>query len=202
MAKVISHDAYIKESAPFAMPILTHLRELVHKACPEVTETIKWGFPHFEYKGILCHMAGFKNHCTFGFWKASLMEDKEKILHVAEKHSMGHLDRITALSELPPDKILIAYIKQAAKLNDDEVKLTPRKVSTEKKISIPTYFLKAIKSNVAAFKTFESFSHSNKKEYVEWVEDAKTDATRQRRLETAVEWMAEGKIRNWKYVKK
>lgn len=202
MAKVISHDAYIKESAPFARPILTHLRELVHKACPEVTETIKWGFPHFEYKGILCSMAGFKNHCTFGFWKASLMEDKENILHVVEKHSMGHLDKITSLSDLPSDKILVAYIRHAAKLNEDDVKLAPRAIAPDKKLSVPTYFLKAVKSNPAAFKTFESFSYSNKKEYVEWVEDAMTDATRQKRLKTAVEWMGEGKIRNWKYVKK
>jgi uncharacterized protein YdeI (YjbR/CyaY-like superfamily) len=202
MAKVSSHDAYIKASATFAQPILTHLRELVHKACPDVTETIKWGFPHFEYKGMLCHMAGFKNHCTFGFWKASLMEDKENILRMVEKHSMGHLDKITSLSDLPSDKILLAYIRQAAKLNEDDVKLMPRQIAPDKKLSVPTYFLKAVKSNPAAFKTFESFSYTNKKEYVEWVEDAKSDATRQNRLETAVDWMAEGKIRNWKYVKK
>lgn len=183
-------------------PVLMHLRELVHKACPEVVESIKWGFPHFEYKGMLCNMAGFKNHCTFGFWKASLIEDKEKILHVADKHSMGHLDRITSLSDLPSDKILISYIKQAVKLNEADIKLAPRKVSPDKKLAVPPYFLKAVKSNPAAFKTFDGFSYSNKKEYVEWVEDAKTDATRQKRLETAVEWMAEGKIRNWKYVKK
>ena len=202
MEKVTSHDDYIKATAPFARPILTHLRELVHKACPDVSETIKWGFPHFEYKGILCSMAGFKNHCSFGFWKAALMEDKANILHVVEKHSMGHLDKITDLSDLPPDKILVSYIRQAVKLNEDDVKLVPRKVVPDKKLTVPTYFLKAVKSNSAAFATFENFSYTNKKEYVEWVEDAKTDATRQKRLDTAIDWMAEGKIRNWKYVKK
>jgi uncharacterized protein YdeI (YjbR/CyaY-like superfamily) len=202
MAKNTTHDSYIKSAAPFAQPILSHLRHLVHKACPDVVETIKWGFPHFEYKGVLCSMAGFKNHCTFGFWKASLMDDTEKVLHVAEKHSMGHFDRITSLTDLPSDKVLLSYIKQAAKLNEDDIKLTPRKIATDKKLSVPAYFLKALNGNEAAFETFKNFSYSNKKEYVQWVEEAKTEATRQKRLETAIDWMSEGKIRNWKYVKK
>jgi hypothetical protein len=127
------HDAYIKAAAPFAQPILTHLRELVHKACPEVEETIKWGFPHFDYKGVLCSMAAFKSHCAFGFWKSSLMKDSANVMAVENREAMGNFDRITSLEDLPGDKVLLAYIKEARKLNEDEVKLPPRKKTTEKK---------------------------------------------------------------------
>jgi uncharacterized protein YdeI (YjbR/CyaY-like superfamily) len=195
------HDAYIKAAAPFAQPILTHLRELVHKACPEVEETVKWGFPHFDYKGVLCSMAAFKSHCAFGFWKSALMKDSKKVMSVENRGAMGNFDRITSLADLPSDNVLIAYVKEAKKLNDEEVKLPPRKKSTEK-LTIPSYFLKAIKANTKAWKTFENFSPSNKREYVEWTVEAKTDATRDKRMETAIEWIAEGKVRNWKYMKK
>src|SRR5688572_32247585 len=114
-------DAYIKRSAPFARPIMEHLRELVHKACPQVEETIKWGFPHFEYKGILCSMAAFKQHCSFGFWKATLMDDPNNILERVGKTSMGSLGALTSKKDLPADKVIIAYIKEAMKLNDDRV---------------------------------------------------------------------------------
>jgi uncharacterized protein YdeI (YjbR/CyaY-like superfamily) len=147
-------------------------------------------------------MAAFKNHCAFGFWKGLIMSDPERIMTVVGKTSMGNFERITALSDLPSDKIMIAYIKEAKRLNDEDVKLPPRKMDKEKKLTVPPYFLKAIKSNKEAYHTFESFSYSSKKEYVDWIEEAKTDSTKQKRLETAVEWMAEGKIRNWKYVKK
>ena len=126
-----SFDAYIKAAAPFAQPILKHLRELVHKACPEVEETIKWGFPHFDYKGIMCSMAAFKNHCAFGFWKSALMSDREKIMEVKDRGAMGNFQKITSLSDLPSDKILIAYIKEAKKLNEDDIKLPARKKTTD-----------------------------------------------------------------------
>lgn len=117
-------DDYISKAQPFAQPILIHIRATIHKACPGVEETIKWGFPHFEYKGaILCSMASFKQHCAFGFWKASVMQDPEKILHIGEKASMGHFNRISSVKDLPSNKIFAAYIKQAAKLNEDGVVL-------------------------------------------------------------------------------
>ena len=195
-------DAYIGKSAPFAQPILEHLRELVHKACPEVQETIKWGFPHFEYKGILCSMASFKQHCSFGFWKATLMQDDKQLMERVGKTGMGHFGRITSLKDLPSDKIIISYIKEAMRLNDDEIKVSPKKKSAAKKpLATPPDLLAALKKNKAALKTFESFSPSNKKDYIDWIVEAKTDATRTKRLETAIEWMSERKIRNWKYVK-
>lgn len=197
-------DAYLEKAADFAIPILTHLRELVHDEFPEITETIKWGFPHFEYHGaILFSMAAFKKHCAVVLWKASIMEDPDNILSEVGESGMGHLGKLETLKDLPSDKILKKYLKQAAKLIDEGVKVPKKPVSKEKKeITPPDDLMAALKKNKAALKTYEAFSYSNKKEYVSWIEEAKTDATRQTRIATAVEWMAEGKIRNWKYVKK
>ncbi|MCW3465263.1 YdeI/OmpD-associated family protein [Chitinophaga nivalis] len=199
-------DTYIQAAAPFAVPILTHLRKLVHKACPGATETIKWGFPHFEYAGsILCNMAAFKQHCSFGFWKAAAMKDPEKLFTPIGETGMGHFGKITQLKDLPADKLLLQYLKEAAALNEAGVVKTPSKTKTpatgSKQLDIPDYFLAALKKNKKALATFEAFSYSNKKEYVTWVTEAKTEKTQLERLATAVEWMAEGKIRNWKYVK-
>jgi len=193
-------DAYIAKAQPFAKPILTHLRSLIHKACPDVEETMKWSFPHFDYKGnMMCSMASFKQHAAFGFWKASIMKDPKNILNNSD--AMGHLGRITSKNDLPPDNVMIQYIKEAAKLNETGVKLPSKPVKEKKELKIPDYFMKAIAKNKKALKTFENFSYSNKKEYVEWITDAKTEDTRKKRMETSVEWMSEGKIRNWKYIK-
>ncbi len=194
-------DAYIKKSAPFAQPILQHLREIVHKACPQVQETVKWGFPHFEYKGILCSMAAFKQHCSFGFWKASLMKDDKKVLRVADKHSMGHFDKLTTLKDLPSDKILIAYIKEAASLNEMEVKLPSKPRPVKKDVETPPELLTALKKNKSALKAFEDFSPSHRREYIEWITEAKTEATRDKRIQTTIEWLTEGKNLHWKYAK-
>lgn len=195
-------DAYIAKSADFAKPILTHLRALVHKACPDVVETIKWGMPSFEYKGILCGFASFKAHCSFGFWKASLMKDNALLLSNAKSEAaMGHLGKLTSLKDLPADKKITAWIKDAMRLNDEGVKVEKKKPVTQKELEIPGYFTKAVQQNKKAWKVFEAFSPSNKKEYVLWVAEAKTEDTRNKRLEQAIEWMAAGKPRNWKYMK-
>jgi uncharacterized protein YdeI (YjbR/CyaY-like superfamily) len=196
-------DAYIAKSQSFAQPILEHIRNLVHTACPDVEETIKWGFPHFDYRGeMMCSMASFKQHCSFGFWKASLMKDKNLILNARAETAMGHVGKITLLDDLPSDKTMIAYIKEAAQLNADGIKIKKTPVLKERKeLNIPDYFLSAIKKNKKAFAVFDGFSYSNKKEYVEWITDAKTEKTRILRLKTAVEWISQGKVRNWKYLK-
>jgi uncharacterized protein YdeI (YjbR/CyaY-like superfamily) len=196
-------DTYIEKSADFAKPILHHLRQLIHQACPDVEETIKWGFPNFDYHGIMCNMASFKHHCAFGFWKASLMSDPRKILSTTGENSMGHLGKIASLKDLPPDKTLLAYVKEAAKLNEEGVKRPMKPKSTEKKeLIVPDYFKKALNKNKTASKVFEAFSYSHKKDYIEWITEAKTEETRNKRLTTAIEWIAEGKGRNWKYQKK
>ena len=190
-------DAYIEKSADFARPILKHLRKVVHAACPEVEETIKWSFPHFDYKGeMMCSMASFKAHCAFGFWKGSLVLG-DKVVDGA----MGHLGRITSLDDLPSDRTLTSYIRKAARLNDEGVKAVraPRRSTAE--VEVPEDLTKALKKNKKALATFAAFPPSHKREYVQWIVEARGADTRKRRLESAVEWIAEGKPRNWKYMK-
>lgn len=195
-------DTYIAKSADFAKPILNHLRELIHKTCPDVEEGMKWSFPHFMYSGeIFCSMASFKEHCSFGFWKATLMKDPDKILHRVGETGMGSFGKIQSLKDLPSAKIMAKYIKEAMRLNEEGIKVEKPKPSEKKDLKIPDYFTNVVKKNKKAWTTFENFSYSNKKEYVEWVVDAKTEDTRQKRLEQAIEWMAKGKVRNWKYIK-
>jgi uncharacterized protein YdeI (YjbR/CyaY-like superfamily) len=197
-------DAYISKSADFAKPILSHLRQVVHKNCPEVVETMKWSFPHFVYNDtILCSMASFKAHCAFGFWLSSMMKDKYGALSLGqEREAMGHVGKIQSRKDLPSDKILADCIKEAMQLIDSGAKLQKKeRAASSKELEIPAYFIPALKKNKKALATFENFSYSQKKEYVEWVTEAKTEKTRYSRLETAIEWMSEGKIRNWKYLK-
>lgn len=203
--KIKEIDNYIAKAADFAKPILTHIRDVVHKACPEAEESLKWGMPFFGYKGeMMCNMASFKAHATFGFWKAKLMKDPVLMENARSETSMGHMGRLTSLKDLPSDRKLTAWIKEAMALNDKGIKVArPKPTEKEKKtLVIPDYFTKAIKKNKKAATTFDAFSYSHKKEYVEWVTEAKTDETRNKRIETAIEWMSEGKNRMWKYQKK
>jgi len=193
-------DAYIAKSAEFARPILSHLREFVHAACPDVEETLKWSMPSFLYAGgILCGMAAFKQHATFGFWKGRLIVPGDG---ADNESAMGQFGRITKLSDLPPKKVLAGYIKQAMKLNEEGVKDPARAKAAKPRPAppAPDDLLAALKKNKQAKATFEAFSPSCKREYVEWITEAKREETRQRRVAQAVEWMAEGKQRNWKYM--
>lgn len=198
-------DEYIGKKAAFAQPILKHLRELVHSVSPQITETIKWGHPFFEYKGILANMAGFKEHCVFGFWGSTNFEDPDGILkHADERESAGNFGRITKLSDLPDDAILKEFILQAIAIKDagPEAKVIKKPAAPKvpkAPIEMPDYFAAALQTNQKALATFQNFSPSNKREYLEWIVDAKTEATRQKRIEQALEWMEEGKSRNWKY---
>ena len=190
-------DQYIDKAQEFAKPILRHIRKLVHEACPDVVETKKWSFPHFDYKGIMCSMAAFKEHCAFGFWKQSLLEQSA---FPTERTAMGSFGRITSLKDLPSDKVMKKLIKDAMKLNEAGVKVERKPMSTEKKeLVIPPVLSEALARNEASAETFNNFSYSKKKEYVEWITEAKSDSTRDKRLATTIEWLAEGKSRNWKY---
>jgi uncharacterized protein YdeI (YjbR/CyaY-like superfamily) len=195
--KDVRIDQYISRSAEFARPVLNHLRKLIHKYCPDVEETMKWSFPHFMYAGeILCSMASFKAHCSFGFWKASLIDELKGI----DKEAMGHFGRIESIKDLPSEKSFAAMIKKAMKLNEEGIKVQKKKPApANRTIVIPDYFDTALRKNKKAFKNFEAFSYSHKKEYIEWITDAKQDATRERRMNTALEWIGEGKGKNWKY---
>jgi uncharacterized protein YdeI (YjbR/CyaY-like superfamily) len=198
-------DEYIANAAPFAQPVLTHLRELIHSVCPDVVETWKWKFPNFDYCGsTMLSMAAFKQHCSFSFWKASLMADPEQILEISERQAMGQFGKITSLKDLPKDSVIKKYIKEAMKLNEDGIKKnTTGKASNEQKnaLATPPDFQLLLKKNKQADTVFTEFSYSAKKEYIVWIEEAKTDATRAKRKEQAIEWIAEGKTRHWKYKK-
>jgi uncharacterized protein YdeI (YjbR/CyaY-like superfamily) len=189
-------DAYIAKSADFAQPVLRHLRELVHRVCPDVQETMKWSAPHFMYKGMLCGMASFKTHCTFGFWKGSLVFDDN-----GDRSAMGHYGRITSLDSLPSDRELTGHIRKAVKLNDEGRKVARPARGPAKPLKVPADFAAALRKSKRARAAFDAFSPSHRNEYVEWVTEAKTEATRQKRLDTAVEWIADGKSRNWKYMR-
>ena len=194
-------DVYIKHSkSEFAKPILIRLRETVHAACPDVEETLKWGMPSFMYHGILCGMAAFKQHCSFGFWKGSLILD---VKGRRADEAMGQFGRITKLSDLPSRRVLMGYVKKAMELNEQGVKAPARASKGPRKpVPVPADLRAALAKSARARTTFDGFSASNRREYVEWIVEAKRDATRAQRLKTAVGWMAEGKPRNWKYMKR
>ena len=161
-------DTYIAKSADFAKPILRHLREVVHEACPPAEETIKWGFPHFTYEGILCGMAAFKEHCALVLWKGSL------IVGNGDREAMGHLGKITKLSDLPPKKVLASYIKNAVKLNEAGVKSPTRsKPKAKKPVVLPSELKRALSENKKAAAIFDAFPPSHKREYAEWIAEAK-----------------------------
>jgi uncharacterized protein YdeI (YjbR/CyaY-like superfamily) len=193
-------DAYIEKAAPFAQPVLEHLRELVHKACPDVEEAIKWSMPFFVYKGqILGNMAAFKAHCSFGLWggEVSAVMRKDGVL---SDNGMGKLGKISSLKDLPSDKAMLGYIKQAVAFVEDGGKTMQRKPKEAKPAAeIPAELSAALKTNKAAAKVFAEFSPSCRREYSEWIAEAKRPETKKKRVAQAVEWIAEGKQRNWKY---
>lgn len=198
-------DQYIAEAAEFAQPVLTKLRDLVHEACPEVEETLKWGAPAFEYKGPYAMMVSFKKHCGFGLKKAALLFDDPSQATEAERRliwgAAGKADentRITGLDDLPPDEAIIALLQKAKKLNDDGVQV-PKSVTAKPEAEVPDDLKTALDANQAAAKCFASFTAVQRREYISWITEAKREATRVSRIETAVEWIAEGKTRNWKY---
>lgn len=187
-------DAYIAKSAPFAQPILGHLRALVHRAVPAITETIKWGMPFFEHQGIVCHMAAFKAHCAFGFWRGGRIEKTGR-----EGEAMGQFGRIAKLADLPPDTTIVALVQKAAALNPEGENVGRPVKRPKAPIPMPADFRAALAGNVAAKATLDGFAPGGKRDYLEWITEAKTAATRARRIATAVEWLALGKPRNWKY---
>jgi uncharacterized protein YdeI (YjbR/CyaY-like superfamily) len=185
-------DAYIEKSADFAQPILEQLRAVVHEACPDVEETLKWSMPTFMYHGIMCSMAAFKQHCTFGFWKGALLRDRDG--RTAEER----IGRIEKPADLPSKRELHAFIRQAMALNEEGVK-APRTAKKKPALPTPPDLAAALRRNAKARATFEGFAPSHRREYIEWITEAKREETRMRRIAQAVEWLAEGKQRNWRY---
>src|SRR3954467_4827830 len=181
-------DAYIAKAAPFARPILADIRDTVHAACPDVEEAMKWSFPSFMYKGMRCSMASFKQHAAFGFWKGSLVSGGPR-----SADAMGHFGRLTKVSDLPSKKVLAALIAKAARLNEQGIKVARvKKAGPAKPATLPAELAAALKKNAKARSGYDALSPSHKREYIEWITEAKTDDTRARRLAQAIEWMAAG----------
>ncbi len=190
-------DAYIAKAAPFAQPILQRIRDVVHEACPEVEETMKWSMPTFVYAGgILAGMAAFKQHASFGYWKHALVMGEG-----AQRDGMGSYGKMATLKDVPSKRRLVADIRRAMQLNAAGVKTPgPRKAAAPKPPpETPPDLLAALAKNRKARTTFEALAPSHRREYVEWITEARRDETRARRLAQTVEWLAEGKRRNWKY---
>lgn len=193
-------DAYIAKSAGFARPILRHIRGVVHAACPDVEEGLKWGMPHFGYRGgMMCHMAAFKRHCAFGFWKAARILGPDT---KSAEEAMGQFGRLTSVDDLPSRRALSGYIRRAMKLHEDGTALPGPQPRPKPPMRMPVDLSAALRKNAKARATFDGFSPSHRREYVEWIAGARRADTRARRLVTAIEWMAEGKPQNWKYIKR
>lgn len=194
--------AYIDKAQPFAQQVLKHIRALVHKTNKEVEEKMKWGMPHFDYKGMYCGIASMKEHCAFGFWKASLLKDPGNYLVRGENSGMGSFGKIKSLADLPPDKVLIDFINQAKELNDADIKVAARPKTETTIHETPEIMIKALKRNQKANAAFQNLSPGKRKEYIEWIAGAKTDLTKEKRLATMLEWVQEGKSLNWRYQSK
>ena len=195
MARDPRIDAYIERAAPFAQPILRHVRALVHEACPTVEETIKWGMPTFVHAGaILCGMAAFKQHASFGFWKHALV-----IGECEPRGGMGSYGKLVSLDDLPPKRMLLAHLRKAVALNEAGVKSPARKSAPMPPPEIPAELAAALAQAPAAKAAFDAFPPGCRREYIDWITGAKRPETRARRVAEAVAWMAEGKRRNWKY---
>lgn len=195
-------DAYIAKSAPFARPILRKIRATFHRGSPKIEETIRWGMPSFQYKGPVGMMSAFKAHVRFGFWKASLLRKELRPVAGIANRTLG-AQRITKLSELPPARLVQACVREAVRLNEAGVKTPSRRRPRATRAAIaPAAFRAALRKNPTALAVFRAFSPGKRREYVEWIVEARQAATRERRIETAVAWIAEGKPRNWKYRRK
>jgi uncharacterized protein YdeI (YjbR/CyaY-like superfamily) len=194
-------DKYIAKAAPFARPILEKIREAFHAASPAVEETMKWSTPHFEKDGVLGSMAAFKQHVSWGFWKARLMKDPEGLIQpMGESGSMGAL-KLKDVSDLPSKKSMVAYVREAIRLNEEGITLPRPSRKPLAAPKVPPALKAALARSPKARATFEAFPPSHQREYIEWISEAKQEATRERRLATAIEWLSEGKPRNWKYMK-
>lgn len=188
-------DAYIEHAAEFARPILVRLRTIVHATCPAVVETLKWSHPSFDYRGMLCGMAAFKAHAAFGFWKHAL------VVGGAGKpaDAMGDLGRLQSVADLPSKSVLARFIRTAMDLNDRGVKAVKKKTAPRKPVRMPRELVAALRMNPKARTTFEGFSPSHRREYVEWLAGAKRPETKARRLASTLASLARGKSLNSQY---
>jgi uncharacterized protein YdeI (YjbR/CyaY-like superfamily) len=194
--KLIAINEYIANAEPFAQPILIMFRDLVHELCPECEEKVKWGMPHFEYKGQMISTASFKEHCILNFWKAPLLDDPRSVLEKGTTSAMGQLGRIKSMADLSSKSVLAELI-----LNEADIKSPKKPTRDSIEIDVPADFQLALDANKQAETNFNGFPPGQRKEYLEWITGAKREGTRAKRILTSIEWLAEGKRKNWKYEK-
>jgi uncharacterized protein YdeI (YjbR/CyaY-like superfamily) len=195
-------DEYIGNAPAFAQPIAAHLRSLLHTTCPHLVEEIKWGIPHFDYHGeMMCVIAAASKHCSFTFLKQEIMNDPRLQANSSLPAARRFLGKLISLTDLPPDAELITFIEEAMALNEQGVKLPERERKGPKEVVMPEDFATRLQADSAANEIFEARSQSFRKEYLVWISDAKTNATRQKRIDESLDWIAEGKGRFWKYAK-
>ena len=194
-------DTYIAEAPEFARPILKHLRKLIHQGCPQAVETIKWGSPFFDYHGLLCGLAAFKAHCSMFFWRDIDIGGLLPKTNTAGA-GMGQFGKLTSLADLPSDTVLLTCIRRAVEQRDSPASKPKRASQRAKETPVPSDLKTALSANAKAAKTFEAFAPSHRREYIDWIEDAKRPETRERRLQTTLQWLAEGKSRNWEFLTK
>ncbi|MEO6004356.1 MAG: YdeI/OmpD-associated family protein [Opitutus sp.] len=192
-------DTYIEEAAEFARPILKHLRKLIHQGCPEAVETIKWSAPFFDYHGILCGLVAFKAHCSLFFWRdidVSVWLPKTNTAGAG----MGQFGKLTSLADLPNDEVILRCVRAAVEQRDSPKSKPKRARPVAKEPVVPTDLKQALTKNAKASETFRKFAPSHRREYIDWITDAKRPETRSRRLQTTIEWLTEGKSQNWRYM--
>jgi uncharacterized protein YdeI (YjbR/CyaY-like superfamily) len=191
-------DAYIAEAPDFARPILSHLRKLIHQGCPEAVETMKWSRPFFEYKGLLCGFAAFKAHCSLFFWQDIDLGDTFK--KKSDSNSgKGRVEKVESLADLPKDQVLVACVRSAVAQRDTPKTKAKRVREPVKETPIPLDLKKALSSNTQANAAWKALAPSHRREYIDWIVEAKRPETRAKRIQTALEWLSEGKKLNWKY---
>jgi uncharacterized protein YdeI (YjbR/CyaY-like superfamily) len=199
--RIVAVDAYINKAAEFAQPILEYLREVVHTGAPGVVEEMKWSRPFFMYEGvILGNMSGFKAHCSFGLWGPEVGAVLEKE-GAAQDNGMGTFGKVTSIKDLPSRAKLVSYVTIAAKAiaDGERTKAWSRPKVVKAEAEVPVALAAALKKNKAAAKKFEAMTPGYRREYCQWIAEAKREETQEKRAATAVEWIAEGKSRNWKY---
>lgn len=188
-------DAYIAKAAAFAQPILTHVRGVVHRASPDITETIKWSMPFFDYNGApLANMAAFKAHAAFGFWRRDGAGPEKE-----DEGAMGQFGKLVSLDDLPDEPTLIGMIHDAMALIDAGAKTRRPPKQPKPELTMPDDLKAALDAVPEAERRFAAFPPGAQREYIEWVVEAKQPATRAKRIGQAVEWCAENKRRHWKY---
>ena len=187
-------DAYIARQAEFARPILTELRRRLHAACPDLNETLRWSMPSFDHKGkIVAQMAAFKAHATFGFWQ------REGTPTEKQHEAMGQLGRLVSVDELPDEATFAGWVRAAVERIEDPVAPKRPRAAPKGEAEVPPELAEALADDDRAAATFNGFPPSCRREYCEWIAEAKRAETRARRVAEAIGWLREGKRRNWKY---